>query len=230
MQRSKTPLIAVVRLRKRNDWVLPKGKLNDGETPRDAAEREVLEETGHDVSVHEFLGVCAYEVGGRPKIVHFWRMEAGPEQTHELMADVKAVAWLPLDQAIERLSRHYEQAFLTGIGPALLESASAARSSAAPRRAARPTERPAASGPTARPLNGATAALPAAASIEAPLAPDAHATSAPVVGVAAEPPAPTGELPLPAPEPEEITATPARPPGERVPPLRRAWRWLRGRG
>ena len=36
-----TPLIAVVRLRKRDEWVLPKGKLDDGETPRDAAEREV---------------------------------------------------------------------------------------------------------------------------------------------------------------------------------------------
>jgi predicted NUDIX family NTP pyrophosphohydrolase len=40
-----TPLIAVVRLRKRNEWVLPKGKLDDGETPRAAAEREVNEET-----------------------------------------------------------------------------------------------------------------------------------------------------------------------------------------
>src|SRR5437667_61459 len=36
----KTPLIAVVRLRKRNEWVLPKGKLDAGETPRDAAKRE----------------------------------------------------------------------------------------------------------------------------------------------------------------------------------------------
>jgi 8-oxo-dGTP pyrophosphatase MutT (NUDIX family) len=41
-----------VRLRKRNEWVLPKGKLDDGETPRAAAMREVLEETGHDVSIH----------------------------------------------------------------------------------------------------------------------------------------------------------------------------------
>ena len=55
LRQEQTPLIAVVRLRKRNEWVLPKGKLDDGETPRDAAEREVLEETGHDVSVHEFL-------------------------------------------------------------------------------------------------------------------------------------------------------------------------------
>jgi 8-oxo-dGTP diphosphatase len=61
LRQEETPLIAVVRLRKRNEWVLPKGKLDDGETPRDAAEREVLEETGHDVSVHEFLGTLVYE-------------------------------------------------------------------------------------------------------------------------------------------------------------------------
>ncbi len=77
LRRERTPLIAVVRLRKRNEWVLPKGKLDDGETPRAAAEREVIEETGHDVSVHEFLGTLVYESGGRSKIVHYWRMETG---------------------------------------------------------------------------------------------------------------------------------------------------------
>ncbi len=50
MQRSDTPLVAIVRLRKGNDWVLPKGKLNSGETARAAAEREVVEETGHNVT------------------------------------------------------------------------------------------------------------------------------------------------------------------------------------
>jgi hypothetical protein len=33
-QRGSARQIAVVRLRKRNEWVLPKGKLDDGETPR----------------------------------------------------------------------------------------------------------------------------------------------------------------------------------------------------
>ena len=81
LRQEKTPLIAVVRLRKRNEWVLPKGKLDDGETPRAAAKREVLEETGHDVSVHEFLGTLVYESGGRSKVVHFWRMEADGDIT-----------------------------------------------------------------------------------------------------------------------------------------------------
>src|ERR1700761_7418882 len=105
LRAEKTPLIAVVRLRKRNEWVLPKGKLDDGETPRAAAKREVLEETGHDVSVHEFLGTLVYEAGGRSKVVHYWRMQAGGEPVHELMHDVRAVDWLPPDDAVERLSR-----------------------------------------------------------------------------------------------------------------------------
>ena len=123
LRRGKDPLFAVVRMRKRNDWVLPKGKLDHGETSRQAAEREVLEETGHVVAVHEFIGTLAYDSGGRSKVVHFWRMEAEPRQTLPLMKDIRAVDWLPLDEALQRLSRSYEQAFLTEVGPLVLKSA-----------------------------------------------------------------------------------------------------------
>src|SRR5262249_45100502 len=117
MRRALPPLIAVVRLRKRDEWVLPKGKLDEGETPRAAARREVLEETGHNVTVHEFLGTLVYEAGGRSKVVHYWRMEAGGTQTRELMHDIRAVDWLPLDAALARLSRAYERTFLENVGP-----------------------------------------------------------------------------------------------------------------
>jgi 8-oxo-dGTP diphosphatase len=127
LRQEATPLIAVVRLRKRNEWVLPKGKLDDGETARAAAEREVLEETGHDVSVHEFLGTLVYESGGRFKVVHYWRMECSGEQVYELMDDVRAVDWLPLDDAVERLSRGYERAFLANVGPLALEASALGR-------------------------------------------------------------------------------------------------------
>ena len=123
LRQTKPPLIAVVRLRKGNEWVLPKGKLDDGETPRDAAEREVLEETGHDVSVHEFLGTLAYDLGGRSKIVHYWRMETNGGPARDLMNDVRAVDWLPLEAAVERLSRDHERAFLANVGPLALRSA-----------------------------------------------------------------------------------------------------------
>jgi len=141
LRQEKTPLIAVVRLRKRDEWVLPKGKLNDGETPRAAAKREVLEETGHDVCVHEFLGTLVYPSGGRSKVVHYWRMAAGNRPAHELMQDVRAVDWLPLNAAVERLSRNYEQAFLANVGPIALKAASVAEAARRKAKQAAPEKR-----------------------------------------------------------------------------------------
>ncbi|WP_456617835.1 MULTISPECIES: NUDIX hydrolase [unclassified Bradyrhizobium] len=123
LRRGAPPLVAVVRQRKRNEWVLPKGKLDDGETPKQAAHREVLEETGHDVAIHEFLGTLVYQSGGRSKAVHFWRMEAEGGPVRKLMNDIKAVDWLTLEDAIARLSREYERAFLVQIGPIAIAAA-----------------------------------------------------------------------------------------------------------
>jgi 8-oxo-dGTP diphosphatase len=114
------PRFAIVRLRREKAWVLPKGKLLPREHPRDAAKREVLEETGHDVSVHAFLGSMAYAVEGKIKIVQFWLMRAAGAPTGELMDDVKAVKWLPLKQAVETLSRPHEKVFLNHVGPIAL--------------------------------------------------------------------------------------------------------------
>lgn len=136
LRQTRPPLIAVVRLRK-GEWVLPKGKLDDGETPRDAAMREVWEETGHDVSVHEFLGTLAYDLGGRSKIVHYWRMETSGGPTRDLTNDVRAVDWLPLEAAVERLSRDHERSFLANVGPLALQSAALAKRS---QETKRPTE------------------------------------------------------------------------------------------
>ena len=120
--RGKTrPRIAIVRLRREKAWVLPKGKLMLREHPRDAAKREVLEETGYRVSVHEFLGSMSYAAEGKIKIVQFWLMRAIGSPARELMDDVKAVKWLPLRQAIAMLNRPHEKVFLTHAGPIALD-------------------------------------------------------------------------------------------------------------
>lgn len=105
-------LIAVVQRSKDDAWVLPRGKLKRDENPAAAARREVVEETGHRVEVHEYLGAITYRAGRRPKVVQFWRMEAEPEASHELMPDIVAVDWLPLKAAIRRLSYPLEKLFL----------------------------------------------------------------------------------------------------------------------
>jgi 8-oxo-dGTP diphosphatase len=115
------PRIAVVRLRREKAWVLPKGKLMPREHPRDAAKREVLEETGYRVSVHEFLGSMSYAAEGKIKIVQFWLMRAVGSPARALMNDVKAVKWLPLRQAIAMLNRPHEKVFLTHAGPIALD-------------------------------------------------------------------------------------------------------------
>lgn len=130
------PSFAVVRLRRQKSWVLPKGKLNKNETAIAAAQREVLEETGHGVAIHEYLGSLAYVTSGRPKIVKFWRMEASRKPVGKLMKDVSAVRWLPLDQAIKKLTHEREREFLMRVGPQMLEQTRGAKS----RRKHRPAE------------------------------------------------------------------------------------------
>src|SRR5215471_19587020 len=120
---AREPRFAVVQLRKMGAWVLPKGKLAADEDAMAAARREVLEETGHRVTIHEFLGRLAYEARGRPKIVQFWRMQALGEPIVDLMRDVKAVQWLALEDAIDQLTHLRERMFLGQVGPIALKFA-----------------------------------------------------------------------------------------------------------
>jgi 8-oxo-dGTP diphosphatase len=116
IRNSGKPLVAIVQRRRDNAWVLPKGKLKPNEKPIAAARREATEETGAEVRVHEFLGVISYVGGSGPKIAHFWRMQAIGGAPGKPMDDIKAVEWLPLSVAIERLTLPHEQFFLRNVG------------------------------------------------------------------------------------------------------------------
>jgi 8-oxo-dGTP diphosphatase len=117
------PLIALVRLRKDKSWVLPKGKLKPGEDALVGARREVMEETGYDVSIEGFLGSMSHAEGGKLKVVQFWRMRAADKPARKLMNDVTTVKWLTLQQAIDTLTRSHEKAFLVSVGQAALQAA-----------------------------------------------------------------------------------------------------------
>jgi 8-oxo-dGTP diphosphatase len=142
------PLIALVQRRKDDAWVLPKGKLKRKEAPLAAAEREVVEETGYKVEIHDYLGAISYKVGRKLKLVEFWRMQARGKTGRKPTDDIKAVQWLPLDAAIEQLELPLEQLFLRNVGPRALgmtapdTAPSVARTSAVAPSAAAPSPAP----------------------------------------------------------------------------------------
>src|SRR6185312_13888714 len=89
--------------------------LKRNENARAGARREAAEETGHKVSVHDFLGAIVYRAQGGPKLVQFWHMRANKTARRAPLRDIAAVAWLPLPRAVKRLSYPVERLFLQGI-------------------------------------------------------------------------------------------------------------------
>src|SRR6201991_3028826 len=68
--------IAVVHRPRYDDWSLPKGKLDEGESYEQAALREVWEETGLRCELRDELSSTSYhDRKGRSKLVRYWQME-----------------------------------------------------------------------------------------------------------------------------------------------------------
>lgn len=97
--------VLVVHRPRYDDWSLPKGKLDDGETSEAAALREVEEETGWRCELGDELPPVRYDVNGRLKEVRWWVMrplsEAPPEERD---AEVDELVWLAPDEAAARVT------------------------------------------------------------------------------------------------------------------------------
>ena len=87
-----------------DDWSLPKGKSDRGETDEACALREVAEETGLRCTLGpELPGQRYRDHKGRDKVVRYWAMEVAAGDGR-LEHEVDEVAWLALDEARRRLT------------------------------------------------------------------------------------------------------------------------------
>ncbi len=117
--------VLVVHRKKWDDWTLPKGHLDTGETHLEAAQREVAEETGYVPRVGLDLGTVGYPVGKRPKAVRYWLMEPAGG-TFSPTAEIADAEWLSVPKAHRRLSYAIDRNVL-GWAATLLGSPQAAR-------------------------------------------------------------------------------------------------------
>jgi 8-oxo-dGTP pyrophosphatase MutT (NUDIX family) len=104
-------------------WSLPKGHVEEGETPADTAVREVSEETGIFGRVIAPLGVIDFwfVAGGKRvhKTVHHYLLLAESGELSDADVEVTEVAWVPLAELGTRLAYEDERRLIEDV-PALL--------------------------------------------------------------------------------------------------------------
>ena len=101
-------------------WSLPKGHIEIGETPEEAALREVMEETGIQSQISRSLGVIDFwfMAGGKRihKTVHHYLFREVGGVLAPQVTEVDEVAWFPLHEIIERLAYPDEKKLLARTG------------------------------------------------------------------------------------------------------------------
>jgi 8-oxo-dGTP pyrophosphatase MutT (NUDIX family) len=115
-------LVAVVHRPRYDDWSLPKGKLEPGETAAAAAVREIAEETGFASALEGALVATRYDVGApgaaRAKVVEWFLASAGAGafRAHE---EVDELRWLAPAAAAALLTHAQEREVLLRALPRL---------------------------------------------------------------------------------------------------------------
>ena len=102
------PLIAVIHRPRYDDWSLPKGKIDPGETEPVAAVREIYEETGQRAHLGRRLSRISYPIPIGTKVVHYWAAR-GVCGDFEPNREVDQMLWLPVEEAAARLTYPHDR-------------------------------------------------------------------------------------------------------------------------
>jgi 8-oxo-dGTP pyrophosphatase MutT (NUDIX family) len=106
-------LIAIVHRPRYDDWSLPKGKLDAGESAEEGALREVEEETGLRCRLGpEVAAVRYHDRKGRPKQVRYWLMDPVDDHGFTPNDEVDELRWCDRDQARDLLSYDHDRSLV----------------------------------------------------------------------------------------------------------------------
>ena len=112
--------VLVVHRSRYDDWSLPKGKLDRGESFEAAALREVSEETGLVCRlVAEIAPVRYRDAEGRPKLVRYWHMVPveGDVADYVFNTEIDDLRWVPVEEAATLLSYRHDRDLLEVLQP-----------------------------------------------------------------------------------------------------------------
>jgi 8-oxo-dGTP diphosphatase len=107
--------LALVHRPRYDDWTLPKGKLDPGESFEEAALREVTEETGLRCRLVRELPAVEYEVRSGPKVVRYWLMEVEDETPFVPGDEVDEVRWVEPAEALALLTYERDREVLLAV-------------------------------------------------------------------------------------------------------------------
>lgn len=103
--------IAVIHRPRYDDWSLPKGKVDRGETEPLTAVREILEETGHRVQLGSRIAAVSYPVDQGTKKVRYWAARSiGGEFAPN--SEVDELIWLPVSEALKKVKYNQDRKVL----------------------------------------------------------------------------------------------------------------------
>jgi 8-oxo-dGTP diphosphatase len=105
--------VVLIHRQRYDDWSLPKGKIEPGETLMTCAYREIVEETDLNIKLGPYIGEVEYFVPDGLKRVSYWAASlAGDQKPFTANEEVDSMDWFTLEEAADKATRDSDREIL----------------------------------------------------------------------------------------------------------------------